>query len=105
MDLVTRSILWGVTLLLAHFLWNYFRSPLKSFPGPIATRFTNIWRLMTAFGGQYHITNIELHRRHGPAVRVGPKTLSLSDPALINKAYATRDPWTKVSLQSTTGGG
>ncbi|RMJ25863.1 Benzoate 4-monooxygenase cytochrome P450 [Aspergillus sp. HF37] len=100
MDLAFRLVLLGFTLVAARFLWNYLRSPLKSFPGPLAARFTNLWRLQDVFKGRCDITHNQLHRKHGSAVCVGPNVLSLSDPALIGRVYTTRDPWIKASIQS-----
>ncbi|KAE8356015.1 cytochrome P450 [Aspergillus coremiiformis] len=98
MDLVTKTVLLGVALILFRFLWNYFQSPLKSFPGPFSAKFTNIWRLQEVFRGRCDITHIELHRKHGPAVCMGPNVLSLSDPQLIKQVYSTRDPWLKSDM-------
>ena len=83
-------------LIISRFLWNYLRSPLRSFPGPLPTGFTNIWRLQDVFKGRCDITHNELHRKYGPAVRMGPNLLSLSDPNLIGQVYSTKNPWLKV---------
>lgn len=76
---------------------NYYYSPLKSFPGPFCTNFTDLWRYVKTAGGSAHLVHAELHRKYGPAVRVGPNVLSLSDPALIKLVYNTKSPWKKVS--------
>ncbi|KAB8271549.1 cytochrome P450 [Aspergillus minisclerotigenes] len=83
------------------FKLNYFRSPLKSFPGPFSAKLSNLWRLQDVCKGRCDITHNELHRRYGSAVCIGPNVLSLSDPALINQVYSTRDPWVKVSSERT----
>ncbi|OQE45044.1 hypothetical protein PENCOP_c002G01393 [Penicillium coprophilum] len=82
-------------LVVSHFLWNYIRSPLKSFPGPSLASFTNIWRMQDVFKGRCDITQIKLHRMYGPAVRMGPNILSLSDPNMISVVYNTKNPWVK----------
>ena len=97
MDIIIRLVLLGVTIVVAHLLWNYLSSPLKSFPGPVAARFTNLWRLQDVFKGRCDITHNNLHRKHGSAICMGPNVLSLSDPSLIGKVYSTRDPWMKAS--------
>ena len=88
----------GAILLLSCFLWNYISSPLKSFPGPFAARFTNLWRFQDVFKGRCDITHNKLHRKHGSAVRLGPNVLSLSDPSLISQVYGTKNLWTKVGV-------
>jgi hypothetical protein len=95
-DLVTNLALSVVILLISRFLWNYIRSPLKSFPGPAPTSFTNIWRLQDVFRGRCDITQTALHRKYGSAVRMGPNLLSLSDPNLISQVYNTKSPWLKA---------
>ncbi|KAJ5460255.1 cytochrome P450 [Penicillium daleae] len=97
-DIVTNLVLSVVILFISRFLWNYLRSPLKSFPGPAATSFTNIWRLQDVFRGRCDITQTALHRKHGPAVRMGPNLLSLSDPNLISQVYNTKSPWLKSDM-------
>jgi hypothetical protein len=95
-DIVTNLALSVVILFISRFLWNYVRSPLKSFPGPAPTSFTNIWRLQDVFRGRCDITQTALHRKYGSAVRMGPNLLSLSDPNLISQVYNTKSPWLKV---------
>ncbi|KAE8393372.1 hypothetical protein ETB97_003618 [Aspergillus alliaceus] len=98
MDFVAQIVIWGTTLIISHLLWNYCRSPLKSFPGPFRAKFTNVWRFQDVFKGRCEITHIELHRKHGLAVCMGPNVLSLSDPKLINQIYSTKDPWLKSDM-------
>lgn len=86
----------GTILILSIFLWNYLRSPLKAFPGPVATNFTNLWRFGDVLKGRADITLLNLHREYGAAVYVGPNTLSLSDPRVIGVVYSTRKVWRKV---------
>ena len=99
-ELVTNLALSVGILVISRFLWNYLRSPLRSFSGPVPTSFTNIWRLQDVFKGRCDITHNELHRKYGPAVRMGPNILSLSDPNLIGQVYNTKNPWLKVLCRS-----
>lgn len=98
LELVTDVLLSVCIFIISRFLWNYLRSPLRSFPGPIPTAFTNIWRMQDVYKGRCDITHIELHCKYGPAVRMGPNLLSLSDPNLIGQVYNTKNPWLKVRL-------
>lgn len=97
-DLLINLVLCGIVLALARFLWNYLQSPLKSFPGPWAASFTNLWRLQDVFKGRCHITHLDLHRKLGSVVRMGPHVLSLSDPELVKHVYTTRNPWSKSDM-------
>lgn len=81
-------------LLVTKFLWELSFSPLSAFPGPIAAKFTNIWRALAVMRGDVDKTNISLHRQYGPVVRFGPNCISLSDPNMIRAVY--RGAWKKV---------
>jgi hypothetical protein len=81
--------------------WELVFSPLRAFPGPLAARFTNIWRAIATTSGHIDRTNVEWHRQYGSAVRVGPNTISISDPNLIRTIYATKNAWPKVTPVST----
>ncbi|OKL62006.1 hypothetical protein UA08_02919 [Talaromyces atroroseus] len=80
------------------FVQNYYSSPLKSFPGPLCTNFTDLWRYFKTAGGSVHLVHADLHRKYGPAVRVGPNALSLSDPSLLKLVYNTKNPWKKSNM-------
>lgn len=80
-------------------LWAYFHSPLKNFPGPFAAKFTNLWRFFDTYGGRPELTQRLLHEKYGSAVRIGPNTISLSDPKLIRTLYNTRGDFLKASRQ------
>ncbi|KAJ5718267.1 cytochrome P450 [Penicillium malachiteum] len=92
------TAIYGTLILVARFCWNFFTSPVRSFPGPGPTRFTNLWRLQHTYKGKCHVTQLRLHRKHGSAVRLGPNMLSLSDPALIRQVYSTKTPWMKSEM-------
>lgn len=91
------QILWIVLgLTITKLIWEFLFSPLKDFPGPFAARFTNIWRVLATLRGQVDFVHVQLHRKHGSAVRIGPNVISLGDPKLIKTIYATNNPWKKV---------
>lgn len=95
---LANFLLYAILLVFSKFLWNYVRSPLKSFPGPPSASFTNIWRFQDVFRGRCDITHLNLHRKFGPAVRMGPNVLSLSDPTMIKVVYTARNPWLKSNM-------
>ncbi|THV55984.1 hypothetical protein BGAL_0001g00460 [Botrytis galanthina] len=78
--------------------WELFFSPLRHFPGPVAAKFTNIYRAFTVYLGSMDETQRNWHRDYGVAVRIGPKTISLSDPSLIGTIYATKNAWLKNEM-------
>lgn len=78
-------------------LWSYLRSPtLIAIPGPLVAKFTNLWRLISAYRGLTAVYSRRLHERHGTAVRLGPNLVSLSDPKLIKTLYSFKGDYKKV---------
>jgi hypothetical protein len=73
-----------------------FFSRLRTIPGPTLAKITDFWRAFHAYGGHIDLKNLQLHRKYGAAVQVGPNCVSISDPNLIRTIYSTRNPWKKV---------
>ena len=95
-DYVSNVVSTVVLIILSRFFWNYLRSPLKSFPGTWSSNFSNTWRFLDVLAQHPEVTHINLHKKHGSAVRMGPNVISLSDPDMIGKVFSTRTPWKKV---------
>ncbi|KAI0600135.1 benzoate 4-monooxygenase cytochrome P450 [Biscogniauxia sp. FL1348] len=87
-----------VLLVLLRFAYESLLSPLKAFPGPFAAKYTDIWRTIVAISGHVDETNLRWHRKYGTAVRIGPNTISISDPNLIRTIYATKTNWVKSDM-------
>lgn len=77
-------------------LWGAYHSPLRAIPGPFLAKLSDLWRAFHTHNGQVDAKHLELHRKYGIAVRIGPKCISISDPNLIRTIYSTRNPWKKV---------
>lgn len=77
-------------------------SPLRSVPGPFASRLNRLWYLQKVWTGELPRLNIELHRKYGPVVRLAPNEFSLDDPAAVKVIYGlgtnfTKGPWYTAS--------
>jgi len=83
-------------LLITKLVWDIFLSPLRTVPGPLLAKITNLWRAYHTHRGHVDLKHVELHRKYGTAVRIGPNCVSISDPSLIHTIYSTRNPWKKV---------
>jgi hypothetical protein len=83
-------------LIATKLIWDVFFSRLRSIPGPKLAKITNVWRAIHAYGGRIDLKNVQLHRKYGTAVQIGPDCVSISDPSLIRTIYSTRNPWKKV---------
>jgi hypothetical protein len=96
------SSMWAQTLatigllLVTKIIWDVFFSRLRAIPGPKLAKITDLWRASHAYGGRIDLKNVQLHRKYGTAVQVGPNCVSISDPSLIRTIYSTRNPWKKV---------
>ncbi|KHN98467.1 Cytochrome P450 [Metarhizium album ARSEF 1941] len=104
MSVLTTTGAHLVALLLLYVLvrviWEVFLSPLRTFPGPFASKFTDAWRAFLTTRGNVDSTTRGWHRRWGQAVRIGPNTISLSDPKLIKEVYAStsKKAWKKSQM-------
>ncbi|PQE27026.1 benzoate 4-monooxygenase cytochrome P450 protein [Rutstroemia sp. NJR-2017a BBW] len=85
-------------ILVSYLLWKYFNSPLKKVPGPFLAKFSDLWRLIDVYEGRAELTHCMLHAKYGPAVRIGPNTVSLSEPELIPKIYSSRSEFLKSNF-------
>ncbi|KAF1848283.1 putative cytochrome P450 monooxygenase [Cucurbitaria berberidis CBS 394.84] len=74
---------------------TFYRSRLAGFPGPISRKFTDIFQFVDAFKGQTVKYLQECHQRYGKVVQIGPRTVSISDPAMIPLIYGIRNPLPK----------
>ncbi|KAF2180281.1 cytochrome P450 oxidoreductase [Zopfia rhizophila CBS 207.26] len=91
-----------------HLEFKYLWQLLAAFiliPGPTLAAYTKFWRLYDVWKGQAHITAIELHRKHGPVVRIGPNHVSIADPSYIPVIYNIKENYIKSAfypIQSTS---
>ncbi|KAF2092389.1 cytochrome P450 [Rhizodiscina lignyota] len=76
------------------------RIQLLRFPGPIVAKVSDSWRFNDVLNGHAHETALKLHNRLGTAVRMGPNTLSLSDPEVVKTVYSMKVPWKKSNFYS-----
>lgn len=88
-----------VGLILVYLVVNKYRRQLNSIPGPFVAGFTDLWRFFDALFANPHETHIKLHRQTGSSlVRIGPRTVSVADPALIPKIYGLNSGFTKTKF-------
>ena len=90
-------------LLLVQGCWNLITSPIKHIPGPFWAKCTNLWRLLNVYTGHAEKTQRQLHDVLGPAVRLGPNMVSISDPDMINQVYSRKNLLRKVWLRPCLG--
>ncbi|KAJ9641627.1 hypothetical protein H2204_002689 [Knufia peltigerae] len=68
-------------------LFSYLRDPLRDIPGPFTARFSRLWYLKEVASGRFEKTNIALHKKYGPIVRIAPHYYSIDDMNAISTIY------------------
>lgn len=61
-------------------IYNLSFHPLSKFPGPRLWAISTIPYIRNFTAGECHFTILEMHKKYGPIVRVGPNDLSLNHP-------------------------
>ncbi|KAJ4994294.1 cytochrome p450 [Stagonosporopsis vannaccii] len=85
---VSSVIAFGVLALVARLLHNKYAAGLSHIPGPFLASFTDFYRLAIARGYRPERWHIELHKRYGDFVRIGPRTVLCSSNNAAKKIYA-----------------
>lgn len=86
------------TALLLWLVKNRYRNGLNKYPGPFLASLTDWWRLIDVYGRRSELTHRALHKKYGDVVRLGPNTLSFSDPSALKSIYGLNKGFVKVSL-------
>lgn len=90
----------ALTLLLVFIVTDYirtaFRHDVRDLPGPFLARFSSLYKLYMVYDGRCHTKNLDLHKKYGPMVRVGPQHVHISDPAAMSTIYSTSTKFVKV---------
>ncbi|KAI1858918.1 hypothetical protein JX265_005747 [Neoarthrinium moseri] len=89
-----------VVAICVSFLWyrllrNKFKNGLADLPGPPLASWTRFWMLWDVNKGGHMYTMRELHRVHGPIVRIAPNNVSIADSAAIKSIYSPSAKFTK----------
>ena len=83
-------------LLVAHLLHNKLYKGLNKYPGHPLAAYTNWWRFWDVSQRHPEVTHMNLHKKHGDIVRLGPNVLSFADPKAIKTIYGLNKGMTKV---------
>jgi len=85
-----------LTIVALRLLFNKYGTGLSHIPGPPLASFTGLWRVNEVRKGKAHERIISLHRKYGKLVRIGPKVVDISDPAMIPLIYNIKGNFLKV---------
>lgn len=75
-------------------------TPLRFYPDPFLASFTSIWKIIDVASTRTNLNSIELHKRYGPFVRIGPNEISMSDPAFVGEVLAPGKGFSKTDFYS-----
>jgi hypothetical protein len=81
---------------------NYFNKGFNKYPGPLLASFTDAWRFWSVHRGKSHLNLRRLHDQHGDVVRLGPNSLSFSNPEALKAIYSLNNRLTKARLSFNT---
>ncbi|KAK5946461.1 hypothetical protein PMZ80_000604 [Knufia obscura] len=82
------AIVSGIAVLLIYFARVRYSSRLRLIPGPFLASISHIPRLLSVAHGHAHFDAINLHRKYGSVVRVGPNHVAFSDPEALSIVYS-----------------
>ncbi|PVH70573.1 cytochrome P450 [Cadophora sp. DSE1049] len=69
--------------------------PLARIPGPLLARVSDLWLLKLDLTGQGSRIIFDLHKKHGPVVRIGPDELSFDGVSAYNDIYGQKSKMPK----------
>ena len=74
-------------LALVYITYQRWFHPLSKYPGPFLASLTDLWKAYQMTQRRLPYKYAELHEKYGPVIRVGPNSLSFSDPNAIAPIY------------------
>lgn len=79
----------AAAFVIASGIYNRFFHPLSCYPGPFWGSVTSLWYHRTVRHGLGENSQLPLHKKYGPFVRIAPDTLAVSDPSAIDTVLGT----------------
>ncbi|KAF4979782.1 hypothetical protein FZEAL_4086 [Fusarium zealandicum] len=92
------ALSWLLACIALRLLYNRYGNGLNNVPGPWLASLTDLWRLYIVLGRRAQDVHIELHKKYGPVVRLGPRAVSIADPAAIKIIYSPSAGFPKSSF-------
>jgi hypothetical protein len=89
-------LLFAVAVHCGFTLVQIFVDPLRDVPGPGLARFSRLWYLYKIYQGDFETTNIALHEKYGPVVRIAPNEYSVNDVDGAKVIYGHGNTFVKV---------
>lgn len=78
-------------------LFNKYAYGLSSLPGPRLAAYTGLWHFWTVCKWRAHYVQMDLHKRMGEVVRLGPNNVSVTRLDIIKQIYGPSSSFVKAS--------
>ncbi|OJJ30776.1 hypothetical protein ASPWEDRAFT_117503 [Aspergillus wentii DTO 134E9] len=85
-----------LAIIIIRLVSNKFR--LSGIPGPWLAAYTRLWKVYDVWKGDAHQNAIQLHRKYGKMVRIGPRHVSFSDPKALPIIYGLGKGFNKTAF-------
>jgi tryprostatin B 6-hydroxylase len=82
------SSAWLAGVYVSLLVYRCFFHALHKFPGPTNARFASLWFTTQLGNLDGHLRLHDWHQKHGKYLRIGPNMLSITDPAVMQPAFA-----------------
>lgn len=79
-------------------VYTRFFHPLRKYPGPFLASVTNWWFWRSVRYGIAENTQLPLHKKYGPVVRITPNELSLADASALDVVFGPKQKWDKTDF-------
>ncbi|KAF5005010.1 hypothetical protein FDECE_8535 [Fusarium decemcellulare] len=68
-------------------IYTLFFSGLRKIPGPFLAKLSRLWEMKNVATGNIHEIIMDLHKRHGPIIRVGPNRYDFDTMEAVKTIY------------------
>ncbi|KAJ4988549.1 cytochrome p450 [Stagonosporopsis vannaccii] len=76
-------------------LSNKYCHGINHIPGPFLAAYSDYWRFFLVWGRRPELTHVKLHAKYGEFVRIGPKTVLVSNWNAVRKIYGLNSGYIK----------
>lgn len=78
------GLTYAISLLASIGVYRAFLHPLNKFPGPFWAKISSFWKVKHYSTFRTYRLIDDLHHQYGPVVRIGPRHLSINEPAGVS---------------------
>ncbi len=86
---VPSALALAVLFYFVSLIYSREATPLRKVPGPVLASFSRLWLALKTRKRNRHELDLELHKKYGTVVRIGPTHVSISSPDAIKTIYGT----------------